>query len=114
MERQLRLRRDADFARLRREGRAYHSRWMVLSVATNGLTHNRYGFVTSKQVGNAVQRNRVRRLLREAIRALHPALHSGYDIVLVARQSLAQEPYSAVLRIVGSQIQQAGLVMQDR
>lgn len=114
MERQLRLRRDADFARLRREGRAYHSRWMIVSAAANGLTHNRYGFVTSKQVGGAVQRNRVRRLLREAVRALHPTLQPGYDIVLVARQALAQEPYVAVLRIVASQLQQAGLVMQDR
>jgi ribonuclease P protein component len=114
MERQLRLRRDADFARLRREGRAYHSRWMVLSVAANGLAHNRYGFVTSKQVGKAVQRNRVRRVLRAAIRALHPRLYSGYDVVLIARQALAQEPYTAVLRIVGNQVQQAGLIMQDR
>src|SRR5215813_4198103 len=113
MQQRFRLRQSRDFARLRTEGRAYRSRWMVVSVMPNGLSHNRYGFVTSKQIGKAVTRNRVRRVMREAVRLFHPQLRSGFDIVLVARQSLVEETFAGVQRIVSEQFNQAGLVKSE-
>jgi ribonuclease P protein component len=113
MQRRFRLRASQDFARLRQEGRTYPSRYLLISVAPNGLTHNRYGLITSKKLGNAVTRNRVRRLLREAIRLLHPHLAVGYDLVLVARQSLVGQPFGVVQRIVQELCRQAGLVVTE-
>lgn len=113
MQRRFRLRQERDFARLRREGRAYQNRYLLVSVLPNGLSHNRYGLITSKQLGNAVKRNRVRRLCREAVRLLHPRLQVGYDVVLVARRALVEQPFNVVQRILEDLCHQAGLVVVE-
>ena len=87
--RPLRLHQSYDFTRVRREGRSWSTPLVVLAVLPNDLDHNRYGFAVSRRVGKAVQRNRIRRWLREAVRAAHPQLRQGYDIVLIARGGLA-------------------------
>jgi ribonuclease P protein component len=109
--RRLRLRRSSDFERVRRRGRTVTSRLLVLSVAPNGLGHNRYGFAVSRRVGKAVRRNKVKRWLREAVRRLHPSLQQGYDLVFVARGALAEETvtYHEVAADVASLLRRAGL-----
>jgi len=82
---------------------------MLVSIAPNLLGHNRYGFVVSKKLGNAVVRNRTRRVLREAIRALHPQLPAGHDIVIVGRTPIVGQPYTDVVRIVSEVFRKAGL-----
>ncbi|MCL4238783.1 MAG: ribonuclease P protein component [Anaerolineae bacterium] len=109
MQRHLRLRRNEDFARLRQEGRAWQHPLLILSVAPNGLAHNRYGFVTSKRLGTAVVRNRIRRLLREAVREVHAHLRPGHDIAFVARPRIAGQPFQVVRQAVSASLQRAGL-----
>ena len=112
MGRHMRLRREEDFARLRREGRAYHHRLLTLSLAPNGLPHNRYGFITSKRLGKAVARNRVRRLLREVMRELHPQLEAGFDILVIARPPLVGQPLTSIVRILQQLTRQARIVVE--
>lgn len=113
MERRFRLRRTQDFTRLRQSGYTVQNRYIVMSYAANGLTYNRYGMVTSGRVGGAVARNRIRRLLREVIRSLHPQLRSGTDIVLIVRLPLVQQPFSSVYRIVTDVLRQADLMVVE-
>jgi ribonuclease P protein component len=113
MERRFRLRRTEDFARLRQEGTTTQNRYILMSRMPNGLTHNRYGLVTSGRVGGAVVRNRTRRLLREVIRRLNSQLRSGFDIVLVVRQPLVQQPLDGVTRIMTEMFRRANLMLVE-
>lgn len=105
-----RLRRTADFDRLRREGKRFSHRMLSASVLPNELPHNRYGLVVSSRVGKAVQRNRLRRQLREAIRSVQKDLQAGYDVVLVARPALARQPFDHIRRIIEQVLVEAGLL----
>ncbi len=109
MQRHLRLRRKHDFAHLRKTGRLWRHPFLLLSVAPNALTTNRYAFVASRQLGNAVVRNRTRRLLREAVRQVHPALKTGYDMAFIARAPLVGQPFLSVVHAVTVSLRQAGL-----
>ena len=113
MERRIRLRRSDDFTRLRQKGTSVHNCNLLLSHMTNGLSLNRYGFVTSGRLGGAVVRNRLRRLLREAIRGLHPRLGTGHDVVLIARQPLINQPFASVQQLVFDLLRKAGLVLLE-
>lgn len=61
----------------------------------------RFGFTVTKKMGNAPQRNRIRRRLREAVRAQAPATaQAGWDYVLIARNNALQCAFSTLLREV--------------
>jgi ribonuclease P protein component len=66
----------------------------VLYVAPNDLGHTRVGITVSGRVGKAVVRNRVRRRLREAIRARLPRLQPGLDLVVVSRPPSARATWA--------------------
>jgi ribonuclease P protein component len=78
----------ADFDRVYREGRSHATRHLVLyafpRADANGADP-RLGVSVGRKVGGAVERNRVKRMLREAFWALAPQLPAGHDFVLVAR-----------------------------
>ena len=110
MKSALRLRRPADFARVRRSGGMHRHPAMAIGVCANELLHNRYGVVTGKRIGVAVIRNRCKRRIMAALDTLHPALRQGYDIVVIARQSLVEQPFSELQRILQGLFRRARLI----
>src|SRR5215210_4931511 len=83
-----RLSRSAEFERAYRQGRSHSNRHLVVyAFPRGGGAEARLGLSVARKVGGAVDRNRVKRLLREAYAAEIKLVPAGHDIVVVARPS---------------------------
>ena len=80
------LNKNKDFIRAYSKGKSFVSPVLVIYVIKNREKNVRIGITASKKIGNAVQRNRARRVIRESVRKIYPDLSNGFDFVFVARK----------------------------
>ena len=85
------IRKKNDFSLLYKKGKSIGGKYVVLFFRSNNLTYNRKAILASKKVGNSVKRNRARRLIKESYRTLEDSFLKGYDIVIIARNTISQE-----------------------
>ncbi len=110
MQRKFRLTRSEDFERARRTGKSYASRLAVLVVRQNEVGQVRVGVAAGRTVGNAVKRNRAKRLLRAAARELLQSIQPSWDIVLIARPPLASSNQGEVREVLVTLLRRAALI----
>lgn len=101
---------------MRRHGRRLAHPLAVLVVCRQDLSadggHSRFAFVASKRVGNAVRRNRAKRLLHTAVHQHLPQIPAGWDCLLIAREATPTADFADVNTAVETLLQRANL-LQD-
>ena len=104
------MRSNKQFQLVRREGRSWAHPFLVLCALPNDLEHNRFGFSASHWVGNAVVRNRAKRLMREATRLRQGDIKEGWDLVFIARNPIREASFKQVDQAVRQLLRRAGLL----
>ncbi|WP_085831816.1 ribonuclease P protein component [Clostridium merdae] len=101
---------NGSFRRAYAKGKSFVSPILVTYVMKNRARRIRVGITTSKKTGNAVKRNRSRRIIREAARQMMPELTGGYDLIFVARAKTPYVKSTDILCDMRKQLTQAGVL----
>ena len=94
MKRNFSLTRTRDFARVKKEGKTRHHKFVVLAFIQNNMEYSRAAFVASKAVGNAVTRNLIKRRMKACITSSWNNIKIGWDLVFYARSAGALASYN--------------------
>ena len=82
------LKDNKDFLRLYKKGKFIAGKYAVIYYTKSRNDYNRMGITAGKKIGKAVERNRAKRLIRQAYRETESILPRGYDYVIVAREAI--------------------------
>jgi ribonuclease P protein component len=129
VKRDFRLTRSTDLKRVRKFGKSYAHPLVVLVAIPStedesretsqsrirnvpeGGRVSKVAVTAGRSVGGAIQRNRAKRLLREAMRVLMPVVRPGWDVVLIARQPLSEATLYQVQMALSQLVRRAGLLL---
>ena len=113
MNKRFRLKKSSDFQRVRRFGKAIAHPFVVLLYLPNDSEQVRIGVAAGKPIGNAVQRNRAKRVLRAAIQPHLAVIQPGTDLVLIARAPILEANAREISKILTKQLAKAGLISDN-
>ena len=99
-----------DFATLQERGAARSHPLLVVRVLRTDTDTTRFGLATSRKLGGAVIRNRLRRRLREALRALAPSFQPGWDVLIIARPALVTATHGEMTEAVARLLRRGGVL----
>jgi ribonuclease P protein component len=102
----------AQYTLVYRQGRVWADSLLVLKAMPSGLSLSRYGFSVTKRVGKAVQRNHLKRLLREIMRL--QSLRPGWDIVFIVRPVAVNTDYHRLEKAVTKLLARAQLLESNK
>ncbi|OFX15665.1 MAG: ribonuclease P protein component [Armatimonadetes bacterium RBG_16_58_9] len=109
-----RLKHKSGFAAVYAKGRSCATDLVVVYASRNRTSITRIGFSVSRKVGRAVERNRTKRVLREAMRRMLAELAGGYDLVVIARPPAANASFSDIRASLRTLLRRSGVLKGGR
>jgi len=92
-----RLKKRYEFRQAQLSGRRIHTPHFLIVVLPNALQNTRLGITVTKKVGNSVQRNRIKRVVREVFRRNRPLFPASHDLVFIAKRGATDVDYGSLL-----------------
>ena len=108
MQRRQRLTGSKRFSQIHIEGNSAANRLLVIRYLANGNDFSRFGFLINKRIGNAAQRNKVRRRLREVVRL--NSVKAGWDALIIVRRGAGSANYQDIKDATDNLLQRTNLV----
>lgn len=108
------LNQNSDFRRVYGRGKSFADPALVTYVRKNRAGLCRIGITTSKKIGNAVERNRSKRVIRAAFDMCKHQMRGGWDIVFVARGKTKRLKSTMIAKIMNRQLRQAGVITDEQ
>ena len=96
--------------RVRRSGQSFAHPLLVLVLGDGGKSNSRFAVTAGVSIGNAVQRNRAKRILREKLRPMLPGISVGWDVILLARKPFLKASDNELKNALTSLLSQANLL----
>ena len=114
MQRQLRLKRRADFGRVFKQGHTFGDRFMVLFILSTGEERAaRFGVAAQRTAGSAVKRNRIRRRLRALVDEFEGSIEPCGHGVLLGKSAMLVAPWDTLLKSLGRLLKKAGCLKRS-
>lgn len=110
MEEYVSINQNRDFQRAYSKGKSFVGPALVTYVLKNRRHTLRMGITTSKKTGNAVHRNRARRVIREAFRTMPGEIRTGFDLIFVARVKTSAMKSTDLRCVMAQQLKNAGVL----
>ncbi len=106
----LKLKENRDFRRIYNRGKSFVSPYIVVYVNKNKQNNIRLGITAGKKIGNAVKRNRAKRVITAAFRSVLSKICDGYDFVIVARTRILNVKSTVVADSLINLLSSAGVL----
>jgi ribonuclease P protein component len=99
-----------DFSAVQERGASRSHPLLIVRSLRTDLEATRFGLSTSRRLGGAVVRNRVRRRLREALRVMAPSFQPGWDVLIIARPALVEADHDALVGALRRLLGRSGVI----
>lgn len=109
----VKLKENRDFRRAYSRGKSFVSPYLVLYVNKNRTKNIRIGITAGKKIGNAVCRNKAKRLIRAGFQNIDCSITSGYDLVIVARTRILSVKSTVVAYSLEKLLHNAGVAEKN-
>lgn len=106
-----RVAKQRDFERVKKYGRSFFLPNIAIKCLKAGQPYSRFGFIVSNKISKkAIERNRIRRQLREIVRERIDQVLSGFDCVIMVRPDIKKDKFKELEQKIENLFQRSGLI----